>query len=124
MTDWKIDDDDDDEKRAKKALEYQARRLLTELRAFTVVDPVSFIRSNLKLMDQPIAAFSLADRIPKMVDAFKFWDWGNWAEEDDYIQTGRFKGHTEAYRGAVYFIPFWSQWEAFRHPEYLIPFYR
>lgn len=124
LTDWKIDDDDDDEKRAKKALEYQARRLLTELRAFTVVDPVSFIRSNLKLMDQPIAAFSLADRIPKMVDAFKFWDWGNWAEEDDYIQTGRFKGHTEAYRGAVYFIPFWSQWEAFRHPEYLIPFYR
>lgn len=123
LTNWK-GDDDDDEKRFKKSLEYQARRLLTELRAFTVVDPISFIRSNLKLMDQPIAAFSLADRIPKMANAFKFWDWGDWAEEDDYIKTGKYKGHTKAYRGATYLIPFWSQYEAFTHPEYIIPFYR
>lgn len=125
MKDWGDDDDELKKNFAFKTFQYQAFRLVTELQAFVFnpLRPFDIVTANLKLFDNPAAALSLSTRFSYFLDALKVWNWGDWAEEDDILKSGKFKGHSKAYRGLWYGVPFYTTIYNGLHPWELVPWY-
>lgn len=79
---------------AMKMLEYQARRLYTEVGSMT--PGVQLPGEALKILKSPMAGVST---ISGLLDMFALINPLSYSEDpDDLVQGGRFEGHTQAYR--------------------------
>lgn len=119
IIDW---DDNKDKPWAIKMMEYQLRRMRTEVGA---IAPTLLLPNELfKIIQSPTADVRTWQAI---IDTFKLLNPANYStEEEDLIRSGRYKGHTKAYK--IFYqsplFPFNNDWYNMLHPEETIPFYK
>jgi hypothetical protein len=102
----------------ESTLLYQSRRLYTEIAAFTPTP--AFFKESAKLLKEPMASLSTADDIINMMKLLFP------TEYMSYVQSGRYKGHTKAYKDVMEspFIPFYRNLYKWYHPEDMVSYYQ
>jgi hypothetical protein len=110
--------DDKDRPWLVRMTEYQARRLYTELGA--LIPGKSMVSEGLKILKSPAAGINT---IEDMLNLTKLLYPGNYTDE---IQSGRYKGHSTAYKSFFEspIIPMNKTIYRGLHPEELIPFFK
>ena len=117
----KGDDDDKELPYIVTLLEYQARRLKTELGA--LVPGPSMIFEGFKIIKSPAAAVSTATDILQLYNLLLPSNYEWYGGEDAVLQSGRFKGHSRAYKYAMEVMPLYNTIDKAMHPEELIEYY-
>lgn len=110
--------DDKDRPWLVRMVEYQARRLYTELGA--LIPGKSMISEGLKIIKSPAAGINT---IENMLDLTKFLNPWNYMDE---LQSGRYEGHSTAYKSFFEspIIPMNRTIYRGLHPEEGIPFFK
>jgi hypothetical protein len=110
----------DDEERPwlVRMIEYQARRLYTELGA--LIPGESMISEGLKILKSPAAGINTIEDLLNLTKLLNPW---NYADE---IQSGRYEGHSTAYKSFFEspIIPMNKTIYRAIHPETSIPFFK
>lgn len=112
-----LGDDDDDRPWLNRMLEYQARRLYTEIGAMIPGKPM--LTEGFRLLESPAAGINTLESIS---DLLNLMFPSSYSEE---ITRGRYTGHSPAYRTFMNspLVPFNKTiYKAF-HPESVIPFF-
>lgn len=121
LMDW---DDDDDRPWLKQMIEYQARRLYTEIG--TQVPVPQMINEALKIMKSPAAGVNTLENVSNMVGLLNPYNYETFAGDDALIQSGRYKGDSKAIK--LWFesplIPMNKTIYRGLHPEESIPFFK
>lgn len=110
--------DDDDNPWLIRMAEYQARRLYTELGA--LIPGKSMISEGLKILKSPAAGINTIEDILNLTKLLNPW---NYADE---IQSGRYEGHSTAYKSFFEspIIPMNKTIYRGLHPEESIAFFK
>ena len=121
LMDW---DDNKDRPWLQKMIEYQARRLYTEIG--TQVPGPQMVGEALKILKSPAAGINTVERVLDMVGLLNPMNYETLAGEDSIIQSGRFKGESRATK--LWFesplIPMNKTIYRGLHPEESIPFFK
>lgn len=121
LMDW---DDNDNRPWLQKMIEYQARRLYTEIG--TQVPGPQMIGEALKILKSPAAGINTVESVLDMVGLLNPMNYETFAGEDAIIQSGRFKGDSRAIK--LWFesplIPMNKTIYRGLHPEGGIPFFK
>lgn len=121
LIDWP---DDKDEFWLAKMIEYQARRLYTELGV--LIPGPQMIGEGLKIIKSPAAGINTMENTLNLIGLLNPYNYEVFAGEDAILQSGRYKGHQRAYR--LFFespvIPMNKTIYRGLHPEESIPFYK
>lgn len=117
-------DDDDKKKRPwlMKMFELQLRRLKTETGSLTFGP--SMLTEGFKILRSPAAGIKTAEDLVGIID---FINPLNMFDSDFYtdeLKSGRYKGHSEAYKTIMESIPMNRTIYRGLHPENSIPFYK
>lgn len=114
LVDW---DDDENRPWAMKMLEYQTKRLYTEVGA--MIPSPSMFTEGLKIIQSPAAAVNQLESIGGILGLF--WI-PNYTE---VIESGYFEGHTKAYKALFDsgFIPFIKSLQRDLDPDHSIQFF-
>ena len=83
---------DKDNPYALRMLAYQSKRIKTEVKAFT---PFGITGEALQIVNSPMAAINVVN---KTIDILDILYPPNWYDE---VQSGRYKGHTKAYKSII-----------------------
>lgn len=110
--------DDDDRPWLISMLEYQARRLKTELGS--MIPGRSMVKEGLKILKSPAAGINTLEHILDLTKLLNPWNY------IDELQSGRYEGHSTAYK--TFFespiIPMNKTIYKGLHPEEGIPFFK
>ena len=121
LMDW---DDNKDRPWLQKMIEYQARRLYTEIG--TQVPGPQMVGEALKILKSPAAGINTVESVLDMVGLLNPMNYETFAGEDAIIQSGRFKGDSRATK--LWFesplIPMNKTIYRGLHPEESIPFFK
>jgi len=121
LMDW---DDNKDRPWLQKVIEYQARRLYTEIG--TQVPGPQMVGEALKILKSPAAGINTVENVLDMVGLLNPMNYETFAGEDAIIQSGRFKGDSRATK--LWFesplIPMNKTIYRGLHPEESIPFFK
>lgn len=116
--------DDKDRPWLVRMLEYQARRLYTELGA--LIPGKSMITEGLKIIKSPAAGVHTIENILDLLGLMNPYNYEVFGGEDAILQSGRYKGESRAYR--LFFespvIPMNKTIYRGLHPEEGIPFFK
>lgn len=113
LIDW---DDDKDKPWIKAMIEYQTRRLYTEIGALT---PSHLMLSEgTKLLNSPAAGINTLENI---LDLTKLFNYNNYINE---IKSGRYKNHSSAYKTIMEIIPMNKTINRGLNPQENIPFFK
>lgn len=115
------DDDDDDKPWLLSMMEYQARRLYTEIGSLT--PGLQLPGEALKLIKQPAAAVSTMETMIDAIGILNPYNYEAIGGEDAVITRGKYKGHNKAYKLFFNTLPWQPVYKAL-HPEESIPFYK
>lgn len=112
-----IDWEDEEDKWIIRMIEYQLRRVYTEIGA--LVPGQSMLTESLRLLKEPSAA---VNTIEDIINLGKLMFPSNYEE---VLQTGKYKGKTKAFKYIMEspFILFTNNIDKALHPEYLLPYY-
>lgn len=107
-----------------RMLEYQMRRLYTEMGAF--VPGPQMISEGLRILKSPAAAINQVENALDLVGLINPYNYEVFAGEDAIVQSGRYKGLSKAERliWESPFIPLQKTIYRGFHPEEGIPFYK
>lgn len=118
------DRDKDEDNWGLNMLEYQLRRLYTELGAMIPGQPM--VSEGLKIVKSPAAGVNTIEDILNLIGILNPFNYEYFGGEDAILQSGRYKGHTRAYK--LFFespvIPMNRTIYKGLHPEESIPFYK
>ena len=114
-----LGDDDDNESWLYNMTELQTRRLFTDIGAFT--PGLQMLEEGRRILKSPAASI---DTIDTLIDLIKSLFPSNWFGEDAIIQSGRYKGHTHAYKFIMEALPIQGSIYKNIYPEELIPYYK
>lgn len=114
-------DDDDDKPWLLSMLEYQARRLYTEVGSLS--PGLQMPGEALKLMKQPAAAVSSMETLLDLFGLMNPYNYEAVGGEDALIKSGKYKGHNKAYKLFFDALP-WQPLYKGLHPAESIPFYK
>lgn len=121
LMDW---DDNKNRPWLQKMVEYQARRLYTEIG--TQVPGPQMVGEALKILKSPAAGINTLESVLDMVGVMNPMNYETFAGEDAIIQSGRFKGDSKATK--LWFesplIPMNKTIYRSLHPEESIPFFK
>ena len=121
LMDW---DDNKNRPWLQKMIEYQARRLYTEIG--TQVPGPQMVGEALKILKSPAAGINTVESVLDMVGLLNPMNYETFAGEDAIIQSGRFKGDSRATK--LWFesplIPMNKTIYRGLHPEESIPFFK
>ena len=110
--------DDDDRRWLISMLEYQARRLRTELGS--MIPGRSMVKEGLKILKSPAAGINTLEHILDLTKLLNPWNYM------DELQSGRYEGHSTAYK--TFFespiVPMNKTIYKGLHPEEGIPFFK
>jgi hypothetical protein len=110
--------DDDDRPWLISMLEYQARRLKTELGS--MIPGRSMVKEGLKILKSPAAGINTLEHILDLTKLLNPWNYM------DELQSGRYEGHSTAYK--TFFespiVPMNKTIYKGLHPEEGIPFFK
>lgn len=111
-------DTDKDRPWGVKFFEYQLRRLYTELG--TTTPTTAALSESFKILKTPAAAFTYFEKTMNLLSLF------NPVNYTDTVQSGRYKGHSEAFKSWANspLVPFYSTLYRGMHPETVLPFYK
>lgn len=117
----------DDEKNRPwylRMLEYQTRRLYTEIGAF--VPGPQMLSEGLRILKSPMAATNVVERTLDLVNLLDYHNYETFVGDEAIIRTGRFKGHSKAERlfWRAPIIPMSGTIYRGLHPEEGIPFFK
>lgn len=98
LADW--DDDDDDSTWTAKMIEYQARRLKTEL-GVLLPEPLTVLREGLKLIQAPAVGVRTAENLLNLIKACNPMNYELVRGEDAVLQSGRYKGYSKAQKALL-----------------------
>lgn len=108
----------------ERMLEYQARRLYTELGAMIPGPQMS--KEAFTLLKSPAAGIKTAEGLLDLIGLLNPFNYETFGGEDAILQSGRYKGHNRAYR--LFFespvIPMNKTIYRGLHPEESIPFFK
>lgn len=113
LVDW----DDDDRKNKPwgiNAIEYQLRRLQTELLS-TAPLPWGVPQEGRRILKSPMAGMTL---IQNIIDLTTFWEWS------DEVTRGRYKGQSKFVKSVAELVPLNKTIYGIFHPEEKILFYK
>lgn len=120
LMDWR----DKDRTWAEKMLEYQARRLYTELGA--QIPGPQMTKEAFTLLKSPAAGVKTAEGLLDLIGLLNPYNYELLGKEDALLKSGRYKGHTKAYK--LFFespvIPMNKTIYRGLHPEESIPFFK
>lgn len=109
---------------AEKMVEYQARRLYTELGAMIPGPQMS--KEAFTILKSPAAGIKTAEGLLDLVGLLNPYNYETFGGEDAILKSGRYKGETRAYR--LFFespvIPMNKTIYKGLHPEESIPFFK
>ena len=116
--------DDKDRPWLVRMLEYQARRLYTELGV--LIPGKSMITEGLKIIKSPAAGVNTIENILDLLGLMNPYNYEVFGGEDAILQSGRYKGESRAYR--LFFespvLPMNKTIYRGLHPEEGIPFFK
>lgn len=112
----KIGDDDDDKAYLARITELQLRRLYTETSVFT--PSTGMINEGQRILKSPAASVNTLDN---MLGLLELLDPRSYTIE---LKSGRYKGHSRAYRAIDRNIPIKRHINNIVNPELLLPFYQ
>lgn len=100
-----------------RTLEYQARRLYTEIGAMIPGKPM--IVEGLRILKSPAAGIKTMESLLNLTKLLGPWNYM------DELQSGRYEGHSTAYKAFFEspFVPFYRTVYRGIHPEESLPFY-
>lgn len=104
-------------------LYYYVVRTSSELSS---MNPVGMVNESVKILQSPSAVLSTINSTFGLIGClFNPYTWGVGRDKEAFVQTGRYKGLSKLERAFVKspFLPFSSQYMAFRHPEDAVRFY-
>lgn len=108
----------------EKMVEYQARRLRTELGAF--IPGTQMTREAFTILKSPAAGIKTMEGSLDLIGLLNPYNYEIFGGEDALIQSGRYKDHSKAYR--LFFespaVPMNKTIYRGLHPEESIPFYK
>lgn len=120
LVDW----GDKDRPWLEKMVEYQARRLRTELGAF--IPGTQMTREAFTILKSPAAGVKTMEGSLDLIGLLNPYNYEIFGGEDALIQSGRYKDHSKAYR--LFFespaVPMNKTIYRGLHPEESIPFYK
>ena len=87
---------------AVKMMDYQFRRLYSELAAMT--PSLGMLNESLKIIESPFAAIRILD---KDIEFLSILNPNNWTEDAE-IKQGKYKGHTKGAKAALQLLPVYS----------------
>lgn len=120
LMDW----GDKDRPWLEKMIEYQARRLYTELGAF--VPGPQMINEGFTILKSPAAGIRTMEGSLDLIGLLNPYNYEIFGGEEALLQSGRYKGHSRAYR--LFFespvVPMNKTIYRGLHPEESIPFYK
>ena len=120
LVDW----GDEDRPWLEKMVEYQARRLRTELGAF--IPGPRMTREAFTILKSPAAGIKTMEGSLDLIGLLNPYNYEIFGGEDALIQSGRYKDHSKAYR--LFFespaVPMNKTIYRGLHPEESIPFYK
>lgn len=116
LIEW--DDDDKDRYWLIRMTEYQARRLYTELGA--MIPSQYMVTEGLKIIKSPAAGINTIENALDLIKLLNPWNY------TDELQSGRYKGHSPAYKSFFEspIIPMNRTIYRGLHPETSIPFFK
>lgn len=118
------DDDDKDRTWASYMLEYQIRRLYTEIGAF--VPSPFMLNEGFKILKSPAAGISTMEGISNLVGLINPYNYETFAGEDALIQSGRYEGKSRAaklfWESPV--VPMNRTVYRWLHPKESIPYFK
>ena len=109
-------DDDDDKTYLARLAELQLRRLYTETSVFT--PSTGMINEGQRMLKSPAASVNTLDN---MLGLLELLDPRSYTIE---LKSGRYKGHSRAYRAIDRNIPIKRHINNIVNPELLLPFYQ
>lgn len=109
-------DDDDEKAYLTRLAELQLRRLYTETSVFT--PSPAMLNEGQRILKSPAASVNTLDNILGLLELF---DPSSYTNE---LKSGRYKGHSRAYRAIDRNIPFKRHINNIVNPELLLPFYQ
>lgn len=117
-------DEDDDNIWLTKMIEYQSRRLFTELGA--MVPGPQILEEGLRILKSPAAGINTIESALDLVDLLNPNSWEVFGGEDAIIQTGKYKGKSKGMRIILNspLIPMNKTIYKGLHPEESIPFFK
>lgn len=116
-----LKDDDDEKPWLLSMLEYQARRLYTEIGSLT--PGLQMPGEALRLVKQPAAAVSSMETLLDLFGLMNPYNYEVVGGEDALIKSGKYKGHNKAYKLFFDAVP-WQPLYKGLHPAESIPFYK
>lgn len=116
--DW---EDDDDENYLLNLSELCLRRFQTETTALT--PSTDFIKSNLKLVQQPAAAVSYFEKLSDLGSSL-LSPYDDFISEESIIQSGRFKDYRKGVKNMIQVLPFIQPVQRAIDPQEFIRFYK
>lgn len=116
--------DDKDRPWLVRMIEYQARRLYTELGAMIPGKPM--ISEGLKILQSPAAGINTLENLLDLTKLLNPWNYEFIGGEDAILQSGRYKDHSIAYKSFFEspIIPMNRTIYRGLHPEIGIPFFK
>jgi hypothetical protein len=81
------------------------------------------IFEGFKIIKSPAAAVSTATDILQLYNLLLQSNYEWYGGEDAVLQSGRFKGHSRAYKYAMEVMPLYNTIDKAMHPEELIEYY-
>ena len=113
------DDDDTDDSWLWRTTDYLANRLYTEIAAFTPTPALPFELVN--ILDSPIPSVNLIQDIIDLLNIINPMSW-RWNEEA-ILETGPYKGYSEAERNIIKVLPFINNMKNLINPENVTTFF-
>lgn len=107
-----------------KMIEYQTRRLYTEIGS--MIPSPAMINEGLKLLDSPAAGINIIQHLTDLIGLINPYNYETFGGEDALLKSGRYKDKSRAYR--LWFesplVPMNKTIYRGLHPEEGIPFYK
>lgn len=117
-------DDDDDNSWFMSTLEYQTRRLYSEIGALTPTP--AMLREGLKILNSPSADIQTLQSILNLLGLFNPYNYETFAGDEALLQSGRFKGESRATK-IIYESPITGPYNTIYrglHPEEGIAYFK
>lgn len=121
LVDW---DGDKERPWATKMVEYQLRRLYTELGALTPT--TEMLSEGLRLLNSPAAGINTAEKAMNLIDLFNIYNYETVVGEDALLKTGPYKGYSKAQQAILKspFAPTYHTIQRAIHVEDQIAFFK
>ena len=118
LLEWAMGDKKKQSPWATKMLDYQARRLYSEMAAMT--PSLGMLNEALKIIDSPFAACRIMDKNIDILGALNPFNYG----EDSIITQGKYKGHYKGTKSILQALPIYSSMINLFDPYEATKFYK